>query len=441
MPQFEYQAVDSNGRMHSGLLDALNANEAVQRLSSQGLIVQGLNIAGMATGRAPVQQINLGVPQVVAAPQSVQQVQNFQSAARSQSPTKGLPRKRYTGFFKDHDQWMLLAQMATILKAGINPHEMLVELSRRHSLKPKVRAALEEMAVWTGAGHSLADAMSVYPEIFPEGAVGATRAGETGGYLWQALENTSMQIQSSWKLRRIYVWVTVAFWTTVLSFPFVPAMKAASMTLAKSIDGGPSQNFVMIFFEGFKSQVFGLPGFTFLMMTLIWLFGPYITSRHAFMPIRHRLGATLPLIGRRSRSESGRELTYHLERLSSAGLSPMRSWQLAAAAIPNLKYRNEMIRAGANIREDTSYSQLLPATWLSPGFADLIRTGELTGTTPQAFEQVQRLSEGEQKTMEVILKVKAAVWVGIMTIGVGAIIVLLVYRDFNLSMMEGILGE
>jgi len=437
MPQFEYQAVDSGGRMHGGTMDALNANDAVQRLSSQGLIVQGLNIAGTG-GRAPVQQISMAAP----APPVVQTAPRPQYTAVSARPkSTRLPKHRYTGFFKDYDLWMLLAQMATILKAGINAHEMLVELSKRHSLKPKAKKALEEMSIWVGAGDSLSDAMSVYPEIFPEGVVGATRAGEVGGYLWEALENTSLQIQASWKLRRVYAWTAFAFWTTILALPIVPVMKSGSLALANSLDGGANQDFVGILLGAMRNAVFGAPGIVFLLMTIVWLFGPYVTGRHAFLGMRHRLAASTPILGRRSRMESGRELTFHLERLSASGISPMQSWQLASLAVPNQVFRDQMAHAGKHAREDTPYSELLPRTWIAPAYVDMVRTGEMTGTTPQAFNQIQRLAEGEQKSLEAILKIKAWVWVALFTFGVSAIIMAVIYRDFNQSMIDVILKD
>lgn len=417
--------------MQSGTLNAASANDAVLLLSRQGLNLQSLNAVAAPVGR--------GVQQIILDSQSPTSHSSVAGTVPHANPPK--PQSRLTGFFKDHDQWMLMAQFGTLLRSGYNPHDMLRELAQRQSLKRKVREALQDMSIWTGHGLPLSDAMAAFPEIFPPGAVGSVRAGEHGGYLAEACLHTSEQIQQSWRLRRTFAWTVLAIWSTLLMIPFIPIMKRGSDALATSIDGGPDQNFLDIYLHGIGSAFLGVGGVMLVLFLAVWLLGPYITGRRTFLRFRHGLAAHLPLIRHRTRLESARELSFHLERLSEAGNSPLRSFQLAAEAIPNVVHRDLLAAAARNRPENVPYAALIPPNWISPNYMNLIQTGEMTGTTPQAFEQVRRLSESEQKNYEGFLKVKAWVWVILFSFGAGAVVFAVMYRQFYDSMFKAILGD
>ncbi|ARU39744.1 hypothetical protein CCB80_00715 [Armatimonadetes bacterium Uphvl-Ar1] len=238
MPEFDFRAVDGFGRPANGRMAGASANEVIARLSQQGLVVQGLDMVGsvvtQTAGRGSLNPIVLGgsnLPPTVDAGNSIgSQVASVVGQSMANRPVSsgvggGTVQPKMTGFLKDYDQWMLLNQMGTILRAGIGPTQMLEELSQRASLKSKVRRALAEMARMTGTGSSLSDAMAVYPEIFPVGVSGSVRAGEAGGYLPDALLHTSQQIQDSWKVRRWYLWTSTSIFSTVILLPLIPVFR------------------------------------------------------------------------------------------------------------------------------------------------------------------------------------------------------------------------
>lgn len=468
MPEFDYRAVDATGQSTSGRIVAGSANDVVARLSQQGLTIQGLQMVGGGVAPAhipgrtlqpivqggqsqlnspvvnpanqmvsqPMRQVMPAVSNVVRASQSGSQYQ-YQAAP---GVLKSVDRK-FTGFFKDYDLWMLLSQMGTILRAGISSTQMLEELSNRASIKPKAKRAMAEMAKMTGQGYSLADAMAVYPEIFPDGVVGSTRAGEAGGYLPDALAHTSAQIQASWKVRRHYLWTALAIYSTVILLPMVPVFRGGSEALGRVINGGETTSEAVLdqFFGGFMQALMGWPLVALILMTMVYLFGPYVTGRIWFLPMRHAAAARMPIIGRRTRMESSRELSFHLERLSVAGISPYRSFGLAAGAIPNKVCRDQLEEAARPMREDMPISQVLPRHLIPDDLVDLVRTGEMTGTTHEAFQQIERLAAGDQANVEAFLKVKAWVWVGLFVFGISSIIAAVMMSQFYDVMFKAIM--
>lgn len=467
MPEFDYRAVDGNGHLTSGRMVAGSANDVVARLSQQGLILQGLQMIGGSAAPSTIpgrtlQPIVQGGQGQVTPPvlhpsnQMVSQpvrtpmpAVNNQSAVQTsgQYQYQGKPasltavKRKYTGFFKDYDLWMLLSQMGTILRSGIASTQMLEELSQRSSIKAKAKRAMSEMAKMTGQGYSLADAMAVYPEIFPDGVVGSVRAGEAGGYLPDALAHTSAQIQASWKVRRHYLWTALAIFSTVIMLPLIPVFRGGSEALGRVINGGETTGEAVLdqYFAGFLNALWGWPLVGLIIMTAAYLFGPYVTGRIWFLPLRHAAAARLPLIGRRTRMESSRELSFHLENLSVAGISPYRAFGLAASAIPNKVYRDQLEDAARPMREDMPISQVLPRHLIPDDLVDLVRTGEMTGTTHEAFQQIERLAAGDQANVEAFLKVKAWVWVGLFVFGFSSIIAAVMMSQFYDVMFKAIM--
>jgi general secretion pathway protein F len=468
MPEFDYRAVDGNGNSTSGRMVAGSANDVVARLSQQGLIIQGLQMisgGGVAHTSIPgrtLQPIVQGGQNAITPPVIHPMSQNVAQPMRQPMPAlnnqvapqstnqyqyQGTPAilnkvdQKFTGFFKDYDLWMLLSQMGTILRAGISPTQMLEELSHRASIKPKAKRAMADMAKFTGLGHSLADAMAVYPEIFPEGVVGSTRAGEAGGYLPDALQHTSAQIQASWKVRRHYLWTALAIYSTVIMLPMIPVFNGGSEALGRVINGGETTSQAVLdqYFGGFLHALMGWPLVALILMTAAYLFGPYVTGRIWFLPLRHAAAARLPIIGRRTRMESSRELSFHLEHLSVAGISPYRSFGLAAGAVPNKVYRDDLMEAARPMREDMPISQVLPRHLIPDDLVDLVRTGEMTGTTHEAFQQIERLAAGDQANVEAFLKVKAWVWVGLFVFGFSSIIAAVMMSQFYGVMFKAIM--
>lgn len=451
MPEFDFRAVDEYGRPANGRMAGATANEIISRLSQQGLVVQGLDMVGtvpVQSGRGNLNPIVLGgggPPQNQSIGNPVASVvgdamANRPGVAMASQKVVGLVKPKLTGFLKDYDQWMLLNQMGTILRAGIGPTQMLEELGQRQSLKPKVRRALLEMARMTGQGVALSDAMGVFPEIFPEGVSGSTRAGEAGGYLPDALLSTSLQIQDSWRVRRWYLWTSTSIFSTVVLLPLISVFRQGGEALGASLNNGMGENqdFVGLYLEAMGSAFMGWPLIGFLLICALFILGPYLFGRLGFLKMRHSLAAKLPLVGRRTRLETARELSFHLERLSVAGISPYRAFGLAAGAIPNKLYRDQLVAAARPWREDATFSQMLPRNLVPEDLVDLIRTGELTGTMGDSFATVQRMAQTDKENTDKILKVKSVVWIMLFVFGVSSIIGAVMISQFYGVMWDAI---
>lgn len=432
MNVFSYQAFDRSGQQHSGTLEAANANDLVRRLSTQGLIVQSVNpvaaqpiapvapvVAAPVVQPAPV----IAKPRIAYDPILEQPVSKRVNVLPPLEPI-------LTGFFKDHDLFLLMAQFANLLRSGVSPAEACHHLAGRISLKPKVKKALEQMAKTTSQGYSLADAMGQFPEIFPPGTVGAVRAGSEGGYMWQSCQYVADQTQSSWRLRRVGSWVALAFWSTIILVPFIPIFRYGSQQLMRMFNE-PDIVPVNAWLTGIGTALMGPWGIVALLMLVTCFWGSYVTGRLKFLPLRHQLAAKLPLIARRTKLENMDAFAFHIEHLSIAGISPYAAYKSAASAVPNVIVAEELRRAGASMHEASKLSVALHQTGvMPPEYVNLVETGELTGQVAGALNQVQVMADAERKNWEMFLKIKAWVWIGLLTFGFSTIFFALMYRGF-----------
>lgn len=404
MPLFSYRALDSTGRLVNGVIDAPTENELIQSLSSQGLRIQALT-------RSAAQPA--GAPPVVNQPaqnfRPLQQVQQPQAAGvhapqqQTQRPLiapvlSGPPVR--TKRASRIDLHFTFANISNLVRAGFGAAEIFTELANR-ATKQHLKDAFSHIASTATSGQTLAGAMARYPDIFPEGAVGAVRAGETGGYLPEACERLATQFRDdhrvAWKVR-IMRWVIA---TSILEVPFgmasIMALDKVFSYYNSRTDAPPSvPERIRILSNFFWESMAGLPGIIILVYFVSYICAALWLKRTENRPLRHRWALKVPLVTRYGANECLSALGWHLSKLSAAGIAPARAWQLAARAVPNIEFAQRAAAASLNTNESAKMSDLARRSGLFPqDHQSLMFTGELSGSLPQALEQSSELASGE----------------------------------------------
>ena len=132
MAQYNYKAMDKNGKAKKGSIEAINLDKAKEKLKSEGLIVQDIKEQGAGK--------------------------------------KGGGKK-----VKDKDFSAVLNAGVTIISAL----EMMSEQLENKTLK----RALQEAQSYVQKGGTLADAFKLNPKVFPPIMINMTAAGEMSGNL------------------------------------------------------------------------------------------------------------------------------------------------------------------------------------------------------------------------------------------------------------------
>src|SRR5438270_9374579 len=161
---FDYEIVDAAGKRGKGTIEALNETAAAQALRQQG-----------AVPLAITEQSAIGLRKDVSIP--------------------GL-----SGRTTLKDLSVFSRQFATLSTSGMSLLRSLAVLEEQ-TAKPGLRRAVGEMRADIEGGVSLSAAMAKHDRVFPTLMIAMIRAGETGGFLDDALERIAQNFEKDAALR------------------------------------------------------------------------------------------------------------------------------------------------------------------------------------------------------------------------------------------------
>jgi len=367
MPLFRYEIIDRNGKRMLGAMQAQSETEVRQVLISKGYTVSMVTLPGQsaapaASSRQPV------VSQPTAAPTS----KSWTTASQ----------KELALFFR---------QLAQQLHAGIGMHQALVQLSTqtRHD---GMRKILESLAANVQTGGTLADGMAVFPRAFRPHVVGTVAAGEVGGLLPIMLADIALDYELALRASsRATKFISWSIWSTTFGFfltaPALPLMMRGGFAAANQAGGTEFIGKMMQPFIAFTMHV------TFPI--LAFLFGAYhigalILKQPSMARTYHTLILKLPRFGKASRERSIASFTRILWRLQSAGVMPIKSWEVASR-VPENSVIAESLQAQKNfIANGGRYSDAL--TQADVLTYDDIRQLSVAESTGQVTETLQRIA-------------------------------------------------
>lgn len=422
MPLFHYKGTDRDGHAIDGNLQAADLDQAAYLLRERGYRLSALQALG---DFAPVPPpIDLASPQAlpVSSPTSTTVTVSTQPAS-------------------DKDRYFVFAQLAEQIRAGISPAEACKTVAQ-HLYHEGLKQSLLEMARGAEHGQALSDRMARYPDLYPAGAVGMVRAGEMGGFLPDALLEVSEHAGRAHKFKRSFWYVWLIGINAVISIPLVLLVTRAMLATWRAMDGTTAS-----YGDALRQSY---------LQKLLWPWGPlavlaiggtfYLRSllgSRRFEAFRHRLGLRWPVFGARARHESVSAFTQTLSRLSRAGLSPARSWSLAADAVPNLEMREKLIETGRRMGDGSKLSDAAHASGLFPQeYASILATGEMIGDVPGALQRLADVSRGEYEAAQTYAKVRGGCW-GLLGCAVTSGIVLAIlmyfwYHELLGAILEGL---
>jgi type IV pilus assembly protein PilC len=224
---FDYKVLDSNGKQVKGKLDASNEIAAAQTLRQQGSMP--LSITESGTGLSKEIKI----------------------------PGLG-------GKVKLQDLAVFARQFATMTTSGLSLLRSLA-IMENQSENPALRKAVAEVRSDIEEGLSLSGAMAKQDKVFPKLMVAMVRAGETGGFLDDALERIAVNLEKDATLKGKV--------KSALTYPVIVLLFSGLMIAAVLI-------FIVPIFEKMFAQLGGsLPLPTQIIVTtshsLLWL-GPIL---------------------------------------------------------------------------------------------------------------------------------------------------------------------
>jgi type IV pilus assembly protein PilC len=340
MAIFAYRAVDVDGRISSGNLDAVNAVDLELRLKRLGL-----------------------------------DLVTFESVKRSTvARARRVSRQEIITF---------CFHLSQLLKAGVNIIEALTDLRDtvdNAGFRQVIASVLEDIE----GGLKLSEAMANHSYCFDTVFVSLVRAGEQSGQLTEVLdqlsENLKWQDEIAGQAQRALVYPAIVFAVIiavvfVLMIFLVPQLAATFKTMVPKL---PRETEVLVFLSGiFVRWWYLLIGVPAAAVTGVWLFAR--TNERAQHAI-DGLGLRIPVLGAiRQKIILARFSTY-FAMLYRAGISVLDCIQICEKIVGNRVMEAGLQRVGRSISEGQGISQAFIATKLFPPLVlRMLRVGETTG--------------------------------------------------------------
>ena len=367
MGAFEYTALDSRGKQQKGVLEGDAPRQVRQQLRERGLTpldVQEVSDRKKAGGKA-----------------------GFSFTRNKISVT---------------ELALFTRQLATLVKAGLPLESALQAVSQQtdHSRTERVALGIRSKIL---EGHTLADALGDFPQVFPEIYRATVSAGEQSGHLDGVLERLADYVENQQVMRQK---VQLA-----LLYPVILTFVAISVVIVLLAKVVPD---VVGVFDSIDAE---LPGLTkgliatsdFLrdygLFLLILLIGAGIAWRIALRQTHIRRAydlwlLKLPVIGRLVLGVNTGRFARTLSILVNSGVPVLDALNICAEVVGNLPMRTAIEDTASRVREGSSIHDALAKHKLIPAITlHLIANGEASGDLGGMLERAAVHQEREVETL------------------------------------------
>ena len=391
MAAFEFQALDSKGKQHKGVLEGDSSRQVRQQLRDKGWMP--LSVEASIDKQA--------------------KRSGFSLFARG--PSLSVP-----------DLALITRQLATLIAAGLPIDEALRAVSEQ-SEKQTVKSMVLSIRAKVLEGHTLADALKEFPRAFPHLYRATVSAGEHAGHLDGVLNKladyTEAQQAAHTKIK------LAAMYPIILGF------------VAIGIVIGLLTYVVPDIVEVFVRNGQELPGLTQAMLDLSHLITDYgffiailffllVSSfiyalRNPKFKYRYHLFLlTAPGISGFTKSANTARYISTLAILTSSGVPLVEAMRIAAKVVENLPIQAGVKEATTQVSEGGTLSKALTATgYFSPMMLHMIASGESSG---ELDDMLARTSAQQQATLEATIEALVKMFEPMMLLFMGGMVAMIV---------------
>jgi type IV pilus assembly protein PilC len=388
MALFAYRAVDADGRISTGNLDAANAIDLELRLKRLGLDLLTFDSVKRAT------------------------------AAR----TRKITRQELITF---------CFHLSQLLKAGVNIIEALTDL-RDTVDNPGFRQVIASVLEDIEGGQKLSEAMANHTYCFDTVFVALVRAGEQSGQLTEVLdelvENLKWQDEMASQARRAMTYPLLVFLVVIgvlfgLMTFLVPQLASTLKSLVPKL---PRETEVLVYISGvFVKWWYLVLGIPLAAGVGTWFFAK--TNDKAQRAV-DEMSLKLPLLGELRQKIILARFSTYFAMLYRAGISVLDCIGICEKIMGNRVMEEGLQRVGRSISEGQGISQAFVATKLFPPLVlRMLRVGESTGGLDVALLNVSYFYN--RQVRESIARMQALLGPAT-TVVLGLMIVAILYSIF-----------
>lgn len=355
MAQYNYKAMDKNGKAKKGSIEAINLDKAKEKLKSEGLIVQDIKEQGAGK--------------------------------------KGGGKK-----VKDKDLAVFCKQFSAVLNAGvtiISALEMMSEQLENKTLK----RALQEAQSYVQKGGTLADAFKLNPKVFPPIMINMTAAGEMSGNLEICFDRLTTHFETANALHSkvkgavtypIVILIVVVAVVAVLLVGVIPQFSQMFDDLGSEL---PAATQMLVNLSNFLQHKW----YILAIIVAAIVFGLKAFGKTEPGSLMYaKIGIKFPLFGNLTIKSAAATFSRTMATLMASGISLIDAVEQVAKMINNRIIREALLDAKTQIAKGVPLSKPLRDCGIFPPMLpQMTKIGEETGNIEDMMDKVADYYEME----------------------------------------------
>lgn len=355
MAQYNYKAMDKNGKAKKGSIEAINLDKAKEKLKSEGLIVQDIKEQGAGK--------------------------------------KGGGKK-----VKDKDLAVFCKQFSAVLNAGvtiISALEMMSEQLENKTLK----RALQEAQSYVQKGGTLADAFKLNPKVFPPIMINMTAAGEMSGNLEICFDRLTTHFETANALHSkvkgavtypIVILIVVVAVVAVLLVGVIPQFSQMFDDLGSEL---PAATQMLVNLSNFLQHKW----YILVIIVAAIVFGLKAFGKTEPGSLMYaKIGIKFPLFGNLTIKSAAATFSRTMATLMASGISLIDAVEQVAKMINNRIIREALLDAKTQIAKGVPLSKPLRDCGIFPPMLpQMTKIGEGTGNIEDMMDKVADYYEME----------------------------------------------
>jgi len=394
MPAFSFEALDSEGHVRRGTLDADSARAARSLLRAQSLVP--LDVEALTPAEA------LG------------------GASRQGRWLLARPAFNTTGL----TVWT--RQLAGLVGSGLPLERALTALADEAD-DERQRHLVAALRAEVNSGTPFARALAMHPREFSSIYCAVIGAGESSGHLGQVLDNLADDLEARQQLRAkvlgaaLYPAIVTVVAIFIVLFLMTYVVPQVAGVFAGTKRALPFLTTAMLAISGFVRSY----GWALLLAAVLAAVGARVALANP--RLRQAFDAwwlRLPLVGRLARGYNAARFAATLAMLTGAGVPILKALQAATDTLGNQALHADAQEALVLVREGAPLASALAQKKRFPGLLPMFaRLGEQTGRLPAMLERAatQLGNEVQRRAMQL-----ATILEPLLIVGMGLVVMLIV---------------
>jgi len=365
MAAFRYEALDATGRDSRGVMEADTLRQARANLRESGLTVIAVHAVSQDT---------------------------LQAGAGASW------RERFRSGISSTQLSLITRQLATLLAAGLTLEQTLnalIEQSESETVGQVLAGVRSEIL----SGHTLAQAMAKYTNVFPDIYRALVKAGEASGELGQVMSRLADYTESRQALQQK---VGLAFvYPAIVTLVALLVVTGLLMYVVPQVVGVFQQSHQTLplltkLLIGLSAGLQATWPYLLGLIVAVVFTARMVLQREEIRYQWHLRLLRLPVIGRLVRGVNAARMASTLAILSGSGVPLLVSLQAASGVLQNLPMKRALEDAARKVREGVELSRALAVSKLFPPILiHLIASGETSGKLDSMLERAAIQQEQE----------------------------------------------